>query len=377
MMNRKDNIESFILPVSIYDNKQNTLHSISICDTIFNISILAYSKFKLNKKVTEKLHAEYHSLLDRAWHRWYIPEPPRVLCPSEIDRQSLSLCASGIGSIFNEAENILKKTALQVMLIEWLYSTVRSNIKRGRIYSLSDVLKSGQADCLGYACLFAGLGVLFGLEHGVIEVIIDNAGRYIPHYVNLAHLADNSLRFVDAWYDSSDIRHRRIAALVNGAVTDINIDDIKKTDTIEGLPADCIRALTLYIEGNRFLERNDTDAAIACYSNAIPLFPSNSRIRFNRAIAYERKGRNEDAEHDYKVVCKDDAGIARILANVDALEGVIKLDELHISERDQDIYLLYKGFKTGEPVTYGTIQKKFGVTSDEVDRLISRIDTTK
>jgi hypothetical protein len=325
----------------------------------------------------KNINPDDHTLLEISWRDWHIPEPPSVLCPRDVNRNNLSQCASGIGRKLDEAKSIQGKKALQALFIEWLYSAVRSNIKRGRIYRLNDVLKNGRADCLGFTCLFAGLGALFGVEHGVIEVIIDNAGRYVPHYVNLVHLADNSLRFIDAWYGSSDIRHRRIAAFINGAVSDRNIDDISSADTIDGLPSGCIRALTLYIEGNRFLEHNDPDAAIMCYSNAIMLYPSNSRIWFNRAIAYERKGRYKDAEHDYAVACKDNAGIARILANVDALEELIKLDEMRIGEREQDIYLLYKGFKTGSPVMYETIRKKFGITSGELGRIVSKIDTIK
>lgn len=313
-------------------------------------------------------------LLRNAWHSWNIPELPEALCLHEVDRHNLRLYASGIRRKLDYIYSVPQKKSLQVMLIEWLYSTVRCNIKRGRTYELPGVLLLGQADCLGYTILFATLGSLFGMELGVIEVLIDNAGRYVPHYVNLAHLADHSLRFIDAWYGSTDIRHRRIAALINGEVSDVTIENVNDTETIEGLHAGCIRALMLYIEGNRFLERDDIDAAIACYDDAITLYPSNSRIWFNRAIAHERKGGNKDAQRDYAVACKDDAGTIRVLASVEALEELINLDEKHISEREQDIYLLYKGFKTGKPVTFETIGEIYAVTPDEIRRILSRIE---
>jgi regulator of sirC expression with transglutaminase-like and TPR domain len=324
----------------------------------------------------DKSIVQHNVPLDITWHSWHIPELSEGLYSHEVDRHDLALCSSLVRRKLDEVRSIPQKKSLQVMFIEWLYSTVRRNIRRGRTYELIEVLRSGQADCLGYARLFVVLGTSFGMELGVVEVLIDNAGRYVPHYVNLAHLADSSLRFIDAWYGSTNIRHRRIAALINGTVSDVNIEDVDDANKIEGLPADCIRALGLYIEGNRFLERDDIDAAIACYDKAITLYPSNSRIWFNRAIAYERKGRNRDAQRDYAVAFKDEAGIIRVLATVEALEELIRLDEKHINEREQEIYLHYKGFKTGKPTPFETIGKTYAVTPDEIGRIISRIENT-
>ena len=322
---------------------------------------------------TEKPDTQDRALLVDTWRTWHIPEIPASLSPDTIDRHSLALCASAIQKQLTEARDILQKKTVEGLFIDWLYSTVRYNIKRSRTYELHEVLHSGKADCLGYARLFASLGTLFGVKLGVIEVLIDNAGRHVPHYVNLTHLADNSRRFIDLWYGSTDIRHRRIAALINGTVNDINMRDINDTDKIEGLPGNYIRALTLYIKGNRFLEHDDMDDAIACYSEAIGLYPGNSRIWFNRAIAYERRKKFEDAQHDYAVAFKDNAGIIRIMANIEELEELIRLDENHIAEREQDIYLYYKGFKTGEPATCELTGKKYGITAEETTGIISRI----
>ena len=79
---------------------------------------------------------------------------------------------------------------------------------------------------LCYAKLFTLLGRLFGLDAGIIEVIVDNAGRYVPHTAALVKLSDNHLRFVDLWYGSKNIRHKRIGLQVKQGDA-LSIEDIE------------------------------------------------------------------------------------------------------------------------------------------------------
>ena len=162
---------------------------------------------------------------------------------------------------------------------------MRSNVKRGRAFELDEVLSTRRADCLGYAKLFFALAPGFGLELGIVAVLIDNAGRCVPHHVNLLNLASGTYRFIDAWYGSGDISHRRIGALVNGRPKDIDREELSGIQDLRGLPDRCIDAITLYIKGNRCLERDELDEAIKCYSEAIALYLNNSRAFYNRALA--------------------------------------------------------------------------------------------
>src|SRR5512136_116036 len=102
-------------------------------------------------------------------------------------------------------ENMLEK-----VIIDWLYDFIRLNVKRGRIFDLREVLKTGRADCLGYAKLFSVLGIRWGLDLGVVEILIDNRGQSVPHSAALVKLADSSSQFVDFWYGCRSIQHRRL-----------------------------------------------------------------------------------------------------------------------------------------------------------------------
>jgi len=255
----------------------------------------------------------------------------------------------------------------------WLYDLVRSNIRRGRAFELDEVLSTRRADCLGYARLFSALGAEFGLEIGVVEVLIDNAGRYVPHHVGLLSLAGGTHRFLDAWYGSRDISHRRLGALVNGKPGDINREELNQIRDLGGLPETCLEAITLYIRGNGCLARNELDKAIEYYSTAIQLYPNNSRAYYNRAIAYEGEGEAAAAQADYAQALRDESGLIRVLATTYGLEELIGLDEKGISEREQSIYLWHKGYRTGAGAGYEEIGREYGVSPGEVRKIIDRV----
>ena len=137
------------------------------------------------------------------WHRPELPKELGNLPPTSGVRNRNAGWEKLVGM-----QSSCYKVRHEVQAITWLYNLIRANVKRGRVFDLSEVLRQGSADCLGYAKLFTLLGRLIGLDVGVIEVVIDNKGRYVPHTAVLARLKDHRLRFVDLWYGSKNIKHK-------------------------------------------------------------------------------------------------------------------------------------------------------------------------
>jgi len=280
-----------------------------------------------------------------------------------------------------------KEMESELAMLNWLYDLIKRNVKRGRIFQLRDVLLHQQADCLGYAKLLNHLGPRFGLDIGIVEVVIDNGGRYTPHYVNLLRFSTGGRQFMDLWYGSRDIRHRRIGAQVKEGriwrIKDLNWDELGKVKDIRGLPPTSVDGITHYILGNRHLERGirdadreELDSAIAHYSKAINLYPGYARAYFNRAIAYENEGKYEKARLDYAQALRDEASQIRVLATEhEEVIQLMELDRANIGMKDQEIYLLRRGFITGEQMPSADIAKRYGISESEVDDIISAIET--
>lgn len=131
-------------------------------------------------------------------------------------------------------------------LISWLYDFIRSNVKRGRIFDLREVLRIRNADCLGYAKLFTLLGRLLGLDTGVVEIVVDNKGRYVPHTAVLVRLENQRWRFVDLWYGSKNIKHRRVGLQVkrdrDWKIEDLELPELDNLE-VRYLPDTCVLAL--------------------------------------------------------------------------------------------------------------------------------------
>ena len=265
------------------------------------------------------------------------------------------------------------KSRVETAVAEWLFGLVRGNVKRGRFFELEDVLSTGRADCLGYTRLFAAIGRRFGLDLGIVEVITDNAGRYVPHHVTLVNLSNGAYRFMDAWYGSTDVSHRRIGAMVDGEMRDIDREQLAGVKDLKGLPERCVDAIALYIRGNGHLERDELDQAIRCYSEAARLYPNNTRAFYNRALAYERIGMGEEAAADYAEALKDESSTIRVLASIEGIEGLLRLDERGIGDMEQDIYLSREGFKMGEPVGYEELGRIYRLPSEEVEAIATRV----
>lgn len=278
---------------------------------------------------------------------------------------------------------------LELATSNWLYDLVKQNVKRGRIFLLRDVLLHRQADCLGYAKLMACLGKRFALDIGIVEVVIDNGGRYTPHYVNLIKFSSGKWQFIDLWYGSRDVRHRRIGLEVKQGgrwqVKDLDWDELKKVEDFRGLPSNAIDGIDYYILGNRHLERgihNKSEKelcdATAHYSKAIDLYPGYARAYFNRAAAYENKGEEDKARMDYAQAVRDESSQIRVLAREH--EDVIRLMELdraNIGMKEQEMYLLRKGFITGKEAASADIAQHFGVSEGEVAKVLSRIEAKR
>ena len=280
-----------------------------------------------------------------------------------------------------------KERESELAMSNWLYDLVRRNVKRGRIFQLRDVLLHQQADCLGYAKLLGSLGPRFGMDIGIVEVVIDNGGRYTPHYVNSLRFSTGGRQFMDLWYGSRDIRHRRIGAQVKEGwrwrTKDLDWDELEEVEDITGLPSTSVDGITQYILGNRHLERGirdadreELDSAIAHYSKAINLYPGYARAYFNRAIAYEKEGKYEKASLDYAQALRDDASQIRVLATEhEEVMQLMELDRANIGMKEQELYLLRRGFITGEQTSSADIAKRYGISEGEVDDIISTINT--
>jgi tetratricopeptide (TPR) repeat protein len=273
--------------------------------------------------------------------------------------------------------NSLSRKRLEKMIIGWLYDFIRLNVKRGRVFDLGEVLKTGQADCLGYAKLFTTLGRHCGLDSGVIEVITDNRGRNVPHTAILVKLPDDTPQFIDFWYGSQDIKHQRLGLRIKHGIAwqieDIDYQIMKISEAVAYLPDHCVDGITLYIEGNRSLKNGDYRQAIRQYSKSIRLYPQNARTFYNRAVAYENLGQLKKAKTDYARALRDNASLFRTLATQpEDIVDLIGLDEENMPEIDQKAYLLYHGFITGRQVSPAVISKKTGLSIVEVTNILEK-----
>lgn len=320
---------------------------------------------------------------DEAIARWSLPP-----LPPELGEGGLGLpdITRRVRQRLASISEITEKAALELIVLDWLYRAIRANIKRGRVFELSEVLAQGYADCQGYAVAFELIGPWLGLDIGVADVVVDNAGRYVPHSCNLLRLSDGSLRLVDCWYGSRDINHRRVGVQVKEEggwrVVDIDWAEHEKWEDIRPLPPQCVEAVAWYIRGNRYLregishgDQEELARAIECYSTGIRLYPGNSRLYFNRAVAYESRREAERAQQDYAEALKDEESQGRVLAREhEEVVQLIELDRLGVSLEEQEIYLLRKGFITGEELSPGDIARIRGSPVEEIERTLSRVE---
>jgi tetratricopeptide (TPR) repeat protein len=201
----------------------------------------------------------------------------------------------------------------------------------------------------------------------------------VPHNAVLVRLGNRQWRFVDLWYGSKNIRHKRLGLKVKRGgvwgIEDIELRKLGGLGEICYLPGAYVDAITLYIRGNRYLDRQDFETAIKYYSKALRLYPGNARFLYNRAIAYENLGEHEKALTDHAQALHDDSGIIRVLATEhNEVTSLIDLDAKGIDNLAQAIYLLYKGFATGKQVPLASIARKSGLSEAEVRDILSSVE---
>lgn len=316
-------------------------------------------------------------------NRWRMPELPdglRRLLPATGKTPSLNELSGMFRKSVAGIENMRQRAQLEVSVAWWLYDFIRANVKRGRVFELSEVMETGFADCLGYCKLFTMLARWFGLDAGVVDVVIDNAGRYVPHTAVMVKPSLGKLCFLDLWYGSKDIRHRRLGLRVRHSgkwgVEDIALKELRMKEDVSFLPDSYVDGITFYIRGNRHLGRREFGSAIESYSEALQLYPANARVLFNRAVAYDSMGESEKATSDYAQALRDDASIVRVQAReYDEIEGLIALDEKGIDELSQQVYLLCGGITTGRKTPVYRIAERFRLSDREVVAILAALDS--
>lgn len=328
--------------------------------------------------------------LGKALRTWQMPPLPRRLGASGADRHqdrgSWSQLAELVSSQISFTVDKQARAGLELSLIDWLHDAIRLNVKRGRLFEIDKVLSEAQADCLGYAILFQQIGKRLGLDTGIVEVVIDNAGRMVPHVANIARLSDKRTRFIDLWYGSKNIHHRRLGLMGKQkgrwSIADVNSRELHRFTELKSLPPRCIDAIARYMIGNRHLERgvrfsdrNELNEALRCYTGAIGLYPQNARLYFNRAVAHENLKNEKAAEADYAVALRNRASRIRVQARQhDEVVRLMALDQIGVSARDQEMYLLLKGFITGKEVSPERIAARYHTPAEEVNIIISQIE---
>lgn len=270
------------------------------------------------------------------------------------------------------------RSRYDAVMLDWLYDFIRANIKRGPVFDLRETLHRHQADCLAYSKLFTLLGRKLGLDVGVVDVLIDSGGRFVPHTAILVNIKNRRARFIDLWYGSRDIKHKRLGLRVHEGggwvVKDINFTEIAG-QAINYLPDTCVDAITLYVIGNRYLGSGEFAEAIESYTHAIQLYPQNRRAFYNRAIAYEQTGESEKAMADYTQAMMDESAIIRLRASeYDEITALSQLDIKAVADKAQEIYLLHRGIVTGRPVPVTGIARRYAMPEDEVAGTIAAVE---
>lgn len=291
----------------------------------------------------------------------------RIPCPCPFVPGSESMDLDEIAQRSKEIVTSLREPAItnkQEQLVDWLFTLVRHNIKRGRVWELSDVLSQRRADCLGYARILTVLAAHFGIDAGVVEVVQDNRGSYVPHYVCLVNLSGKKRRLIDGWYGSANIHHRLLTARVkegdSWVTRQLSMKTLAAHPDVSGLSGEQVCGISLYVLGNSYLSQANDGEALRCYNSSLWLYPGNSRTLFNRAIVLERMGEDKEAQQGYRQAMSTESSVARVLATTEDIEQLIDLDERGIPEAEQSVYLMRNGFITGKGEEWEHIAQALG-----------------
>ena len=105
----------------------------------------------------------------------------------------------------------------------------------------------------------------------------------------------------------------------------------------------------------------DTHRMLGCTSTE----PSLTRIWEN----------GKAAEADYAVALRDEASRIRVQARQhDEVVRLMALDQIGVSARDQEMYLLRKGFITGRELSPERVAARYRASADEVNRITSGVE---
>jgi len=137
------------------------------------------------------------AVLSNALEDWQLPPLPSKLCQTlagqEQTQSSLKRIGRLVRSQLRSARNDHGKARIELSMIDWLYHTIRLNIKRGRLFEINRVLEEKQADCLGYSKLFLLLGERFALDTGIVEIMRADSCRMWPTSSGCQTAANGSL----------------------------------------------------------------------------------------------------------------------------------------------------------------------------------------
>jgi hypothetical protein len=78
---------------------------------------------------------------------------------------------------------------------------------------------------------------------------------------------------------------------------------------------------------------------------------------------------------DYQRAFSTDPSLARVLATIEDIEPLTELDEKGITEPEQQVYLLRKGFVTGQVEEWTEIASRYGITSAEAQAKFNSVLT--
>lgn len=303
--------------------------------------------------------------MNRALRRW--ARPP---VPAGLDAALQSLFERVVSSPAPEKKS-------RGAIIDWLYAFIRLNIKRGPVFDLKQVLRVHRADCLAYCKLFTILGRRLGLDTGIVDVLIDSGGRYVPHTAIMVKIGKMP-RFADLWYGSRDIRHRRLCMRVKEGgqwiVKDLENTQLERHE-VNYLPDTYVDGITFYVLGNQHLAREEFAQAIDCYTRSITLYPESIRPFYNRATAYEKLGEPQKAQQDYSAALADENALIRTMAREhDEITDLMRLDEVEIEEEAQEMFLLRNGIISGRAVPLTLIAARFRLSDDKVRAILHGVE---
>ena len=248
-------------------------------------------------------------------------------------------------------DNSKEKAIMERVVSNWLFNFIDSNVhypdNKLDKYKLEDVFtreRGGRyyANCFGRSRLYRGLGIDFGLDVGIVEVLRAVDGSEVYHVCNITRFSDvpdgldAQWKLEDLNVSNNDIHHQKIRARVEEKEVYVDIDwdggeciykegvrgqskSIAKIN-MRGLNKKSIKAIEHYNAGYINIERgmrarvqsNTKRAdemfgkAIEELKKAIKLDPKFAGARYNLGlIYYQEQGKVEEAIKEITLALKE------------------------------------------------------------------------